>query len=72
MSTQNIGFYELSSNIIKYTPYFFCSDGLALRLNTLFANVNKWRILFYPLHCVFNISIRMENHANPSIATMII
>ena len=32
MSTQNIGFYEdltkiifeLSSNIIKYAPYFFC------------------------------------------------
>ena len=32
MSTHNIGFYEdltkiifeLSSNIIKYTPYFFC------------------------------------------------
>ena len=34
MSTHNIGFYEdltkiifeLSSNIIKYAPYFFCSD----------------------------------------------
>ena len=33
MSTHNIGFYEdltkiifeLSSNIIKYAPYFFCS-----------------------------------------------
>ena len=34
MSTHNIGFYEdlttiifeLSSNIIKYAPYFFCWD----------------------------------------------
>ena len=34
MSTHNIGFYEdltkiifeLSSNIIKYAPYFFCCD----------------------------------------------
>ena len=35
MSTHNIGFYEdltkiifeLSSNIIKYAPYFFCCSG---------------------------------------------
>ena len=37
MSTHNIGFYEeltkiifeLSSNIIKYAPYFFCCEGNA-------------------------------------------
>ena len=37
MSTHNIGFYEdltkiifkLSSNIIKYAPYFFCCKSLA-------------------------------------------
>ena len=36
MSTHNIGFYEdltkiifeLSSNIIKYAPYFFCCQDL--------------------------------------------
>ena len=38
MSTHNIGFYEdltkiifeLSSNIIKYAPYFFCWDATGL------------------------------------------
>ena len=37
MSTHNIGFYEdltkiifeLSSNIIKYAPYFFCCEDLS-------------------------------------------
>ena len=40
MSTHNIGFYEdltkiifeLSSNIIKYTPYFFCSKEVVVLL----------------------------------------
>ena len=40
MSTHNIRFYEdltkiifeLSSNIIKYAPYFFCGDGFDMTL----------------------------------------
>ena len=40
MSTRNIGFYEdltkiifeLSSNIIKYAPYFFCCRSKTLKL----------------------------------------
>ena len=39
MSTHNIGFYEdltkiifeLSSNITKYAPYFFCYQGLLVQ-----------------------------------------
>ena len=42
MSTHNIGFYEdltkfifeLSSNIIKYAPYFFCCNAYNLCLST--------------------------------------
>ena len=42
MSTQDIGFYEdltkiifeLSSNIIKYAPYFFCCIGLSIVPNS--------------------------------------
>ena len=41
MSTHNIGFYEdltkiifeLSSNIIKYAPYFFCEEQYQTALN---------------------------------------
>ena len=40
MSTHNIGFYEdftkiifeLSSNIIKYAPYFFCCSHLNIQI----------------------------------------
>ena len=43
MSTHNIGFYEdltkiifeLSSNIIKYTPYFFCCLSVLLEVSNL-------------------------------------
>ena len=47
MSTHNIGFYEdltknifeLSSNIIKYAPYFFCcvSQFLVISSSSIFA-----------------------------------
>ena len=49
MSTHNIGFYEdltkiifeLSSNIIKYAPYFFCCDHIP-RSHTATAIQNKF------------------------------
>ena len=43
MSTHNIGFYEdltkiifeLSSNIIKYAPYFFCCSNYKVRITNV-------------------------------------
>ena len=45
MSTHNIGFYEdltknifeLSSNIIKYAPYFFCCSQFCYNLISLYS-----------------------------------
>ena len=47
MSTHNIGFYEdltkiifeLSSNIIKYAPYFFCCDTLKWLLFSILLSI---------------------------------
>ena len=51
MSTHNIGFYEdltkiifeLSSNIIKYAPYFFCctTDDLKVKITDSLLNISK-------------------------------
>ena len=51
MSTHNIGFYkdlrkiifELSSNIIKYAPYFFCCLQRNLTIENCFIKIqNEW------------------------------
>ena len=61
MSTHNIGFYEdltkiifeLSSNIIKYAPYFFCCLQIPGLLEILSHPIQK----FYPVKSLpFNIS----------------
>ena len=49
MSTNNIGFYEdltkiifeLSSNIIKYAPYFFCWSHIATLIQTSLLRQNQ-------------------------------
>ena len=53
MSTHNIGFYEdltkiifeLSSNIIKYAPYFFCWDmSILIRLARVLSHVDDFNV----------------------------
>ena len=63
MSTHNIGFYEdltkiifeLSSNIIKYAPYFFCCTVkfVCIEVATYYSmcNVDTVFGLCYPLMC---------------------
>ena len=60
MSTHNIGFYEdltkiifeLSSNIIKYAPYFFCwKDVAAQRYDCIYAIC----ICFSEIQCLINV-----------------
>ena len=63
MSTHNIGFYEdltkiifeLSSNIIKYAPYFFCwgdsSKSLSVKLNVqAVQSIDWWPMLKRIIH----------------------
>ena len=61
MSTHNIGFYEdmtkiifkLSSNIIKYAPYFFC----CLSIQSCFLGLYQFsKYLFHSLQKFDNIS----------------
>ena len=57
MSTHNIGFYEdltkiifeLSSNIIKYAHYFFCSDFTVTE--KIFPDIIKYPN--YPFYCFY-------------------
>ena len=50
MSTHNIGFYEdltkiifeLSSNIIKYAPYFFCWVFMVFKKIRSFSSSSRW------------------------------
>ena len=56
MSTHNIGFYEdltkiifeLSSNIIKYAPYFFCWTYVSKHLGSLWGKrkMINWLVQF--------------------------
>ena len=67
MGTLNIGFYEeisktitkLSSNIIKYAPYFFCWCGKVCNINSFsgpffhFCDIEFFELLFlYVTICV--------------------
>ena len=66
MSTHNIGFYEdltkiifeLSSNIIKYAPYFFCWPR-SLKFGTK-SNTNHHLIGFRVFHCLSSFELPPE------------
>ena len=67
MSTHNIGFYEdltkiifeLSSNIFKYAPYFFCCASINLLLELfLFILIHLIKFLLILILRLFSVSFK--------------
>ena len=68
MSTHNIGFYEdltkiifeLSSNIIKYAPYFFCCHTYVLTKHLVISTDS----FAYSINCTYLLNVCITPWAN--------